>query len=1028
MSIPQLCIQRPVFTIVFILILVIGGVLSCFDLKLRHLPQIQNAVLNVSTEYEGASPQLVEKEITILLENALAGVSGIETISSKSKLGKSYIKIKLHMGENLNETINDIRNKLSAIQKKLPVGSNPPSVRKNDADANPVMILGFEDKKRSALEITDYINRYIKPTIQEIPGVGEVNYWGGRDYAVKIALDPIKMAARNITVADIKKAFIQQNIDIPSGQIQSKNRYYTVVTQARIHNAKHFSDLVIARKNDHIIRLSEVAKVTVGSEKEDSLLRINGKPAVGLSILAQSTANPVTVAENINKTLRELQRDFPKHFKVSVVFDSTQYIKQSIYQVFKTFIEATIFVALVVFLFLGSIRSAIIPIITIPICLLISFWPMHLFGFDLNTITLLAMVLAIGLVVDDAIVILENCHRHMNQGKSAFQAAISGSNEILFAIIAMTITLAAVYAPVGFVKGFTGTLFLQFGITLSSTVLISGIVALTLSPMMCSRLITEKTNHYTLWLEKCFLQFSQNYQKSLKQILNRKTIPVLGLIILAMLGFYSFKHIKSELAPLEDQSYIFGPISSPTNSSTTYTNHYAKQVELIYDNVPEKESYLVSVRPSRAFSLLKLKPWEQRKRTQQHISDDLAEKMKQLTGVNVFPLSPNPLGRSSGNSRFSFALIGNTSYAQLNEMSRNVINSLKKLPELDHIKTNLTLDSEQIKIDIDRQLAADLQVNLADVAELLSTMLGGTNPVNFNFQGQAYKVIVQLGRNLRQDIDILNSLYVKSMRGKMIPLSSLIRITKSVGPEALPHLNRMRSTSISAEIKPGAHMNQLIPKVEHILNEMLPEHIHYRFTKHVKDYIESANSSLIAFALSLLFIYLVLAAQFESFTDPLIVLMTVPFCLVGALLALWITDGSLNIYSNIGMITLIGLISKHGIMITEFANHLRRTGKDKLTAIIESATIRLRPILMTTSAMVLGAIPLVFASGAGSESRQQLGLSIVGGLLVGSFVSIYIVPITYLLFSRNVKKEEICIKERTNEYPLPANIHDSTIT
>lgn len=1003
MRFPEFFIKRPVFTLVFTFILVITGLLSVSGLAIRHMPDISKPVVNVTTDYDGASPELVEKEITIPIENLLAGVSGIDSIQSRSSLGKSQINIDFQMGVDINETVNDIRNKMSAITRKLPLGSGAPAVSKNDSDANPVLVLGFEDSHRSPLEITDYISRYIKPVIQEIQGVGEVSYFGGRDYAVKIAIDPVKMAARKITVADIKNTLIQQNIDIPSGQIKSKNRNYTVVTQARLNKAKHFGDLVVAQKNKHLIRLSEVAQIQISSENEEHLLRINGKPAVGLAVFSQSTANPVDVAQNVRKSIKELKPGFPKTFSASVVFDATGYIKQSIYQVFKTFIEAVLFVGLVVFLFLGNLRTALIPIVTIPICLIATFWPMRLLGFDLNTLTLLAMILAIGLVVDDAIVVLENCHRHMQKGKSAMQAAIEGSHEIIFAILAMTITLAAVYAPIGFVEGFTGKLFLQFGATLSISVIISGIVALTLSPMMSARLLREQSNAYTHWLEQFFNKIADHYQKSLNLILTKKRLFSILLIFSCLAGVYLYQHIEAELAPTEDRSYIIGPINAPTNSSMAYTDYYARQLERIYDGIEEKENYLMSVRPNGGFSILKLKPWEQRKRSQEEISDELGQKMDELTGVSVFPVSPNPLGRATGNSRFSVAILGNTSYKRLNDVSNMLVKALDELPELRQIKNNLALDSEQINIDIDRQLAADLGVNLADVAELLSTMLGGNNPVNFNFDGQAYKVIVQLDQSLRQDISILNSLYVQNQSGKMIPLSALVKISNSIGPDSLPHLNRMRTSTITAEFTPGAHLNKVVEKVEALLNENLPDDMQYRFTSSVKDYLESSGSSLFAFALALLFIYLVLAAQFESFIDPFIVLVSVPLCLLGALLALWLFNGSLNIYTNIGMVTLIGLIAKHGIMITEFANQQRKQGKDKQNAIIDSAVIRLKPILMTSSAMILGALPLILASGAGSESRQQLGLVIIGGLLIGTFFSLYLVPLTYLLLSRKKK-------------------------
>ncbi|MCC5014191.1 MULTISPECIES: efflux RND transporter permease subunit [unclassified Legionella] len=1022
MNFSKRCIQRPVFTIVFTLLMVIAGLIHFNKLPVRHLPNIDKPIVHISTEYDGASPELVEKEITIPIENALSGISGVDSLRSTSMLGKSRVNIDFQLGVDINEIVSDIRNKMSAIQAKLPKDSHAPVVSKNDADANPVAVIGFHDKTKDSLEITDYVSRHIKPRLQEIKGVGEVTYHGGRDYAVKIALDPVKMAARRVTVAEVKNALTQQNLDIPSGQIKSTNRYYTVVTHARLQDAKHFADLVIAHRNNQLIRLAEVATVSVGSENEDNLLRINGKSAVGLAILAQSTANPVDVAAAVKKTLVSLQQTLPPGFSIQLVFDSTNFIKRSIHEVYKTFIEAILFVGLVVFLFLGNLRAAMIPIITIPICLVSAFWPMYWLGFELNTITLLAMVLAIGLVVDDAIVVLENCHRHMQAGLSAMQAAIKGSTEIVFVVLAMTITLAAVYAPMGFVAGFTGKLFLQFGTTLALTVIISGIVALSLSPMMCSRLLRHQEGRYSLWLDKQFEKLSTRYHQSLFAVLKQPSR--LGILVFCscLIGLFCYLRLGAELAPTEDQSYIIAPISSPTNASTAYTDQYSRELEAVYETIPEKVVYLTSVKPSSAFTLLKLAPWNERHRSQREISNELSEKMQKITGINVFPASPNPLGHRGGggiNSQFSMALLGNTSYLRLNQIANDITKSLSDDSRFRHVKNNLALDSEQIDVEIDRQLAADLNVNLADVAELLSTMLGGSNPVNFNYDGQAYKVILQLQQAERRDISVLNKLYVQSGRGRMIPLSTLIQIKNTIGPDSLPHLNRLRTANITAELAPGAHLNEVLTKVKRLLKEKLPEDIQYHFTGAVKDYLESSGSSLYAFLLALLFIYLVLAAQFESFIDPLIVLFSVPLCLVGAVIALYLFGGSLSIYSNIGMVTLIGLITKHGIMITEFANQQLKLGHDRLNAVMESARIRLRPILMTTLAMVLGALPLALASGAGSESREQLGLVILGGMVVGTFFSLYVVPLAYLLISKSRVKIHDPTQE-TNHSQIPS--------
>lgn len=1014
MTFPEHCIRRPVFTLVLTTLIVMTGLLYFMHLPLRHLPNIDSPAVTITTEFEGASPELVEKEITTPVENSLASVPGVDNIRSNSMLGKSRVTVDFQLGVDINDVVSDIRNKISALQAHLPTGSRAPIVNKNDADANPVLVIGFQAQGKEPLEITDYLNRYVKPALQEIQGVGEVVYHGGRDYAVKIALDPVKMASYQITVAEIKKALLQQNIDVPSGQIKSLNRYYTVVTQSRLENAHNFVDLVVAQHNHRLVRLNEIAHITVGSDNDDNLLRINGKPAVGLAILAQSNANPVDVAHNISQALKVLKEGWPQGFSADIIFDSTRFIKASIHEVYVTFLQASLFVGLVVLLFLGSFRAALIPIVTIPICLMGSFWPMYLLGFDLNSLTLLAMVLAIGLVVDDAIVVLENCHRHIQQGKNPIQAALQGSKEIVFAILAMTITLAAVYAPMGFVSGFTGKLFFQFGATLSVCVLLSGLVALSLSPMMCSRFLGKNEGAYSQWLDRLFDKMGDSYQKSLALVLNKPWYLFAVMVFTSIIGIACYFNLGAELAPVEDQSYVIGPVASPTNASISYTDYYTRQVEALYAAIPEKVNYFVSVRPASAFTVLKLRPWQERTRTQKEISEDLSEQMQQLTGINVYPVSPNPLGHRSGanSSQLSLALLGNTSYVRLNEISNEVVKSLHDFPELRHIKNNLALDSEQISIDINRQLAADLDVNLADIAELLSTMLGGSNPVNFNYDGQTYKVILQLKHSQRRDIAILNKLYVKSGRHIMVPLSSLIKVNHAIGPDSLPHLNRLRTANISAELAHDSHLSDILPKLQHLLQTKLPEDVQFRFTGAAKDYLESSGSSLFAMALAILFIYLVLAAQFESFRDPLIVMLSVPLCLAGALLALYLCQQTMSLYTNIGMITLIGLITKHGIMITEFANQKQRARQSKLQAVLESARIRLRPILMTTLAMLLGALPLAMASGAGAESRRQLGIVILGGMTLGTVFSLYIVPFAYLILAKNWGFHELTDKNR----------------
>ncbi len=1009
MNIPSLCIRRPVFTIVMSLLLIIFGVIAYHRLPVSYLPNIDNPVVNVTTIYPGASPELVEQQITTPIENALAGINDVANMQSSSSLGKSQITINFNLGTDLNAQLDDIRNELSAIRKHLPQDVDAPVAKKVDTNGNPAIILAVSDASKSALALTDYMNRYLFNQLQEIDGVGEVLFFGERNYAIRIWLDANKMAARNVTVTDVQKALAQQNLSVPSGQIKSSDRYYTVITNAQFNQADQFNNLIISVNNGYVTHLSDIAKVEVGAENSDSAMRVDGKPAVGLGIIAQATANPVTVAANVLKTLKKLQNGLPAGMHIKVVYNKADYIKQSINDVYQTLIEAIIFVMLVVFLFLGNIRSAFIPIVTVPICLLAVFWPMQLLGYSINTLTLLALVLAIGLVVDDAIVMLENIHRHIQNGVPPMQAAFAGSREIVFAIIAMTITLAAVFAPLGFTGGMTGKLFLQFGITLSAAVIISGFVALTLSPMMCGRILhAEHSGRFSEWLDKRFAILTAAYKKLLGRVFNKRIYVILLLIIFSIGGYVLYRSLPSELAPVEDQGAIMGMINSPDDASFAYTDNYAKQIEALYAAIPEKQAYLMAVAhpdPASAFSILILKPWQQRKRSQQQISDQLGKEMRAIPGIDAFPVSPSPLSkRHSSNSGVNVVLMTSDSFQSLNQVIDNTVASLKNYPGLVNVKNHLQLNSEQFRVTINRDLAANMHVNVADIANTIATMLGGSNPSNFDYDGQAYKIILQMPRENRGSIDALKQLYVASSDGKMIPLSSLITISNEVGPAVLPHFNRLRSAGLSADVAPGYSIGQVITHLQQQLKQ-LPDSVHYQFTGAAADYMQTSGRTTLAFALALVFIYLVMAAQFESFIDPFIILFAVPLSIIGALLSLKLSGGSINIYSNIGMVTLIGLIAKHGILITEFANQLRRQGYELRDAVIEAAALRLRPILMTTAAMVLGALPLALASGAGAASRQQIGWVIVGGMLIGTLFSLVVVPVAYSYFAVTARPE-----------------------
>lgn len=1006
MSLPQFCIKRPVFTIAVSLVLVIVGIISFSRLTIREYPSFDRPVISIHTAYTGASASLIENDVTTPIENAIASVSGIEAIRSSSSEGSSDIDIDFRDGYAINVGMNDVRDKLSTVLRHLPEGIEAPVLRKNDSDSRPSIVVAVTDANKSSLQLTDYVSRYIEPLVQQVDGVSNVWMWGARNYAMRIWLDPTSMAARNVTVSDVVNTLQAQNINVPAGEVKGQDRDYPVNANVNLENVQQFNNLIIRDQNGKITRFRDVAKVHMGSNNIDSAFRINGKSGIALGVVPESTANPIEVSEEVHAAIKQLSTSLPPGMQLSVVYDTAKFINLSITEVYRALAEALILVILVVFLFLGSMRSTFIPIVTIPVCLIAIFSGLYLFSYSINTITLLALVLAIGLVVDDAIVMLENIYRHMEQGLSAYDAAMKGSKEIIFAIIAMTLTLVAVYLPVAFTQGLTGTLFRQFALTLAGAVLISGFVALTLSPMMCSRLLrkVDHSNRYTKRLDHFFAVSMQRYQQLLATVLHQKKWVVIALLLLGVLGTYIYNSMPSELAPMEDRGSIMGIISAPTNSSFNYTEKYARQVEALYNKIPQARSYLMSVGfpdPTEAFSILILKPWKDRTLSQQQITEQLRKSMQQIIGVDAFPVEPAPFrGHSSSNSSINIRIMSLVDYQQLAYMVQRLVEQLSNYPGLTNVDSSIQLDNQEFDIHIDREAAADLQVNLKDVSAAIATLLGGKTATTFEYGGQNYDVILQMQRSDLKDLQSLDKIYVRSANNSMIPLSSIISVVPAVGPVTLPHFDRLRSDEITADIAPGYSVGDVVTYIKQFMQQHLPSSAKYAFSGSVKDFLDAHARMEMIFLLAFAFIYLVLAAQFESFIDPFIVLFSVPLSLVGAIVVLRVAGGSMNIFSQIALVTLVGLIAKHGILITEFANQLRAEGLDLYQAISQAATLRLRPILMTTGAMVLGALPLALATGPGAVSRQQVGWVIVGGMLFGTFFSLFVVPTAYIFLSR----------------------------
>ncbi len=1008
MKLTEFCIKRPVFTTVLSLILIVIGIIGYSRLSVRELPNIERPVVTISTQYPGASANLVETQITTPLEEAVSSVSGFDLMRSQSKQGNSRISIRFNYGHDINDAANDVRNKIAQVIKSFPIGVEQPIVTRADPDAIETVILSVTDSKLTPLALSDYVDRYIKPQIEQVTGVANVEMFGAQNYAMRVWLNPVKMAVRKVTVPDVISALKNQNINVPGGQIESSQRYYSVLTDTNLTTVKAFDRLIIRDDNGYLVRISDIGKAQIGPENVDTSMRINGKPAVGLGVISQAEANPIEVASQTVARVKMLQENLPPSMHLEIAYNNANYVNQSMHNVYSAVVEAIILVLLVVLLFLGSIRSTLIPVVTIPICLISVFAFIYFMGYSINFVSLLAVVLAIGLVVDDAIVMLENVYRHIENGMPRFDAAIKGSSEIAFAIVAMTITLAAVYAPIGFAQGMTGIIFRQFAFTLAMAVVISGFVALTLSPMMCARLLpkTNKKGKYQLWFNTGFQRLQNYYQGSLAKCLNWRFVIIVLLVIIAMSGYLLYENLPKEIAPTEDTGSFMTIVHGPTNASFAYTERYANIVEKLFAKIPQLKTYMMMVgfrSPARAFSWLILKPWSERDKSQQQITQDFNKQLKKIPGIRAYTITPSAFGghnRSGGNVRL--VLMSTESYPQLYALSQHFVQLINEYPGLTDVESDLKMDSQEFSIHVNRNLAAALGVNMADIGNTIATMLGGTKASTFQFGDYDYNVMVQMRRDKRRDLNVIKQLYVQNDKGTMIPLSSLVTIKATVGPLELPHFNRMRSTIISAQLTNGYSLGDAVSFLQTLAKNNLPRDAKYAFYGSAKQLLDSKSTMLFAFMLAIVFIYLVLAAQFESFVDPFIILFSVPLSIVGALVALKLTGKSLNIYSEIGLVTLIGLVTKHGILITEFANQLRRQGLAMRDAIIKSASLRLRPILMTTAAMVIGALPLALASGAGANGRQAIGWVIVGGMLFGTFFSLFVVPVAYSLLSRKV--------------------------
>lgn len=1002
MILSDVCIRRPVLATVLSLVVTLIGLVSYSRLSVREYPNIDPPVVTVDTRYAGASPEIIETQVTQVLEESLAGIEGVRIMTSISRQEQSQITVTFRLGRPADSAAADVRDRVSRVRNKLPADIDEPLIQKVEADAQPILYLAFYSDRHSTLDITDHADRYVKDQLQTLPGVAEVRLFGERRYAMRIWLDPERLAAFGVTPQDVEAALRRQNVEVPSGRIESVAREFTVLSETDLRTPDEFENLILRRDRGYLVRLKDVGRAQLGPLDERRVARYKGNLTIALGVVKQATANPLEVSKAVAREMPRVLAGLPDGMKVEVAYDKSLFIDASIKNVQWTVAEAVALVVAIIFLFLRSFRATLIPLVTIPVSLLGAAAMMYALGFSINTLTLLAMVLGVGLVVDDAIVMLENIHRHIEEGLAPLEAGLKGAKEIGFAVVAMTLTLAAVYIPIGLMEGATGRLFTEFAWALAGAVLVSGFVALTLSPMMCSRMLRHEAreNAFSAAVGGALERLTTAYRRSLAFALERRLL-VLGIgAAAAISGGVFYKALRSELAPFEDQGGFVAIVVAPEGSTIGYTETYTRMLEEIFRNVPEINRYFVVAgvpTVSQGIGFVRFVNWSDRKRNQQDIARSVAPAMFAIPGVLAFPVHPPPLGQSVRSKPVEFVVLTSRPYDELAEMMDALLARARTFPGLVSIESDLKLNTPQIRIEVDREKAADIGVDVESLGRTLETMLGGRQVTRFKREGKQYDVVVQVADLDRRNPDDLARIHVRARSGEMVPLSGLVKLEERVAPQSLNHFNQLRSATLSATLAPGYALGDALAFLEKAAEEALPLTARVDYAGQSREFKESSAGLALTFALALAFIYLVLAAQFESFTDPLIIMLTVPFSMAGALLALWLTGGTLNIYSQVGLVTLIGLITKHGILIVEFANQIRGRGVDTAAAAIEAATLRLRPILMTTGAMVLGAVPLALATGAGAESRRQIGWVIVGGLLVGTLFTLYIVPTVYTL-------------------------------
>jgi multidrug efflux pump len=1006
MQLAETSVRRPVLAVVMSLLILLIGAVSFKSLSLREYPKIDEPTVTVTTRYVGASAEVIESQVTKPLEDSIAGIDAVDVITSISRAEQSQITVRFRLEKDADTAAAEVRDRTSRVRNRLPQAIEEPVIAKVEADAFPVIWLAFSSDTLNALQINDLVNRVVKPRLQTVTGVADVRIYGERKYAMLVSLDHARLSSFKLTPQDVEDAIRRSNLELPAGRIESTNREFSVSSQTDLTRPGQFGDIVIRNVNGFSVKLRDVAQIKEDAANDRSLVRLNGQSAISAGVIRQATANPLELSQGVRDMIPRLKADLPGDMAINVANDNSVFIDRSVKNVFQTIVEAVVLVALVIFVFLRTIRASIIPIITIPVSLIGAFAMMALAGFTINTLTLLALVLAIGLVVDDAIVVLENIYRHIEEGLDPFSAAIKGVREIGFAVVAMTMTLAAVFAPLAFTPGRTGKLFGEFALALAGAVVVSGFVALTLSPMLSAKLLRHNPNPswFDRNMERWLTALSNGYENLLRLILNRaRWVVVLVMISSGVAIALIYPTMKQELAPLEDRGTILATINAPDGSTLEYTDRYARSLEKFGQAYPEFDRIFANMgNPTvgQGSVVYRAVDWDERQRTTLEIAREMGAKFNSLPGINAFPITPPSLGQGFRERPLNFVIQTSDSYQNLNLLTRQMMDEIAKNPGILSPDVDLRLNKPELRVEVDRVKAAELGVSIEVVAKTIETMLGGRVVTRYKRDAEQYDVIVQTlaaSRNTPDDIDVIQ---VRGRNDTMIPLSSLVKVRESVSPRELNHFGQRRSVSITANLAPDYSLGEALKFMDETAAKVLKPGYTTELNGTSREFKSSQGALVIVFVLALFFIFLVLAAQFESFIDPFVIMLSVPLSMIGALLALKFTGGSLNVYSQIGLITLVGLITKHGILIVEFTNQLREQGLAMQEALIKASGQRLRPILMTTGAMVLGAVPLAMAKGAGAESRTQIGWVIVGGMSLGTLLAIFVVPTMYSLLAR----------------------------